>query len=159
MKHLFLNEELSQLAKEKGFNEPCLFGYKKNGNPTKIDGDLYNNFYTKKELGEPPYFFSEKVQFDKFVENKIPKFSGLCTAPLYQQIIDWFRDNHHIRITDSISKSCMSSTLETKFQFNIIKIDGLYTKDMLWSSGMDSLIYDSYYEALDEAIKQAFKLI
>ena len=73
--------------------------------------------------------------------------------------MDWFREKHNIRIVDSIHKSCMSGTLEKLYKFNIIKIDGLYTKDLLFGTSTENQYYDSYYNALNKAFEEAFKLI
>lgn len=68
--HLFLPYELSVIAKEKGFNEKCLTYY---GLDTKL-----------------------RSEYGWFVNNAM---SGKqATAPLYQQIVDWFRETHNIQI-------------------------------------------------------------
>lgn len=75
MKHLFLPYDLAVLAKEKGFNEDCLGCYASFYSSTKPD--LYTEL--KEEFND----------FDVFV-----------TAPLYQQIMDWFKKEHDILIQE-----------------------------------------------------------
>lgn len=70
MKHLFLNKELSELAKEKGFNEPC-FGY----------------------------YLHEEFNIGLLHNTETEKNSKDCAAPLYQQIVDWFIEKYFIDIT------------------------------------------------------------
>jgi membrane carboxypeptidase/penicillin-binding protein PbpC len=68
-------------------------------------------------------------------------------APLYQQIIDWFREKHEIlikvdpcelNIFYSWVKDCRDGTCRIKY---------------------DSPLTTDYYEALKKAIEEAFKLI
>ena len=70
---------------------------------------------------------------------------GLLQAPLYQQIVDWFRDKHnlHICITppDNIWKY-------------IVYIKPFGFVDQNGGTG-----FRTYYEALNKAISEAFKLI
>lgn len=82
----------------------------------------------------------------------------LLQAPLYQQVIDWFREKHNlhfeIKVEDYVS--------EPTYYWSIF---GRY-KDMslircLMNSG-DKFSQDkfkSYYEALNKAIEEALKLI
>lgn len=73
MTHLFLSYELSVLAKEKGFNEPCLYFISQRG---VLDRPVTKETYTNSE--------------------------GLrITAPLYQQVIEWLVREHKILIQES----------------------------------------------------------
>jgi hypothetical protein len=67
-------------------------------------------------------------------------------APLYQQILDWFREKHRI----DIDISC-DYERET-WWFGFRKKGCAYNKDY-------SMKFKSYYEALDKAIEESFKLI
>ena len=74
MKNLFVPYNLAVLAKEKGFNIPVLACYdgRKESNPlVQLDNSLHGIDYNK--------------------------WDNLATsAPLYQQLIDWFFNNHKI---------------------------------------------------------------
>lgn len=72
MKHLFLNKELSLVAKEKGFDEPCFA------------------FYNEEEL--------IRHLFRNIEQCRNSEVDGIA-APLYQQIIDWFIKKYFINIT------------------------------------------------------------
>ena len=71
MKEQFVTYEIALKLKELGFNESCL-GYYTITNK----GLLY------------PYNMYEYIYRKDF----------LCAAPLWQQVIDWFRDKHHTNI-------------------------------------------------------------
>ena len=123
MKHLFLPYELALLAKEKGFDERCLAGY--------IDSLTFQLY-------------------------KDPDMSGWCnrncsggeiTAPLYQQIIDWFREKHNLFIS-----VFQSGDTEDDYTFRIFECK--YPQATV-GRGSSS----SYYEELNKGIEEAFKLI
>lgn len=111
MKHLFVPYELALIAKEKGFNEEC-FGF----HETKSTITFFDTEYGS--IKEP----KEK--------------DGLSiNAPLYQQLIDWFRDKA-IRIIE-----------KPEFGWNVmVEYDGGY------------ITYKELF-TLDEALEEAFKLI
>lgn len=75
LSNLFLPYELALIAKQKGFNEPCL-GY------WEIDN-----------LGTNLFIPSHPCRFEETAVNQV-------TAPLYQQVIDWLREKG-IRICES----------------------------------------------------------
>lgn len=92
MKDLFIPYELALLAKEKGFDEPCIKGYNQDGKIT---------------LG---YYMEDRNSDARYTENK-----GHATAPLYQQIVDWFRE-YEIKIIEDrdwgwgVHTKCSSDT-------------------------------------------------
>ena len=125
MKRLFLPIELSLLAKEKGFDEPCFGLYLKQG-----------NFKLADYVGQEFVFNNDTID-------------EACTAPLYQQIIDWFEEKHNIIILLHF----MMGTNE--WTYWIKKADGT----IISSDIMISEAYGSKYKALDKGIEKAFKLI
>jgi len=76
-------------------------------------------------------------------------FKNLYTAPLYQQVIDWFREKHNIEIHYPVRK---------QKDLGIFWGGGFkkFEHDFGASYGSD---YTSYYEALNGAIKTVLKLI
>lgn len=141
MKHLFIPYELALLAKEKGFDEPC-FGFFKYKNKTVV---LFQD-----KLCDPSC--NSDIKNDDFIE---------ATAPLYQQLIDWFREKHNIQIhsTLRIPKEAIKAAegklkhLDFKYAFYIYmeeKNPRIIGKDYR---------SNDYYEALNQTIKEAFKLI
>ena len=92
MKEQFVTYEIALKLKELDFNEEC-FGYfneKKNLILASVSADkkfipfYYTNLYATKWLGS---IFSSKN-----------KKNNICVAPLWQQVIDWFRDEKFINI-------------------------------------------------------------
>ena len=72
MKELFIPYELALLAKEKGFNEECLADYRLIGYMKEtIDLHIFGKYYPESDFRQ-----SKKSEI-------------LCSAPLYQQIINW----------------------------------------------------------------------
>lgn len=110
MKHLFVAYHLAVLAKEKGFDEPC-FGYYKS----------YNK------------------EFHEFLGSSKQKIDSNIQAPLYQQLIDFFREKHNIYIS------------VTKYYGG----HGFY----LNKNRFTRIFIDGYYEALNKALEESFKLI
>lgn len=72
MKHLFVIENIAQLARDKGFNEICLAAY-------GAENDDDNSFQI----------------WEEGIDNNA---SSHLAAPTYQQLIDWFREKHCIHI-------------------------------------------------------------
>ena len=123
MNHLFANYKLSLLAKEKGFDEPCLAWY--------FQEDKTKQFVLSDEFG-----VKKKNLRDKSI-----------VAPLYQQLVDWFREKHNIFIKVTFYKN-----------------DGYYSS--VGELDTDSMNHKfsakdckTYYEALTKAIQEAFLLI
>lgn len=116
MKKLFVPYDIALTLKEKGFNEQCL--------------DFYSN-------ENNCLFYNDKIN-----EDNIHIGQGLA-APIYQQVVDWFREKHNIIINiDYDSK-------EYFYIFTFINNDDIRVLDRL----------SSYYNAYEKAIKEALKLI
>jgi len=76
MKEQFVTYEIALKLKELGFDEPCLACY--------IDKQLH--------LEQPDYLRSQKKADYIFGPQNV------ILAPLWQQVIDWFREEYKIRI-------------------------------------------------------------
>ncbi len=134
MKHLFVPYYICVLAKNKGFKEKVFSKYDTNTDDlflsiTNIDYNVDEDFI---EEGELENFNSGK--------------SSYISAPLYQQLIDWFREKHNIHIyTGHIghTNSWSAAVEETN------RAGGTF-----WTRH-----YDDYYEAVNQALEEAFKLI
>lgn len=131
MKHLFVPYELALKLKEKGFDEECFYRYNHNGsgspNP-KWDGKLVNN-----------------RKWERFAD-----YDDCIAAPLYQQVVDWFREKYSIEIE-------IASTMEGGYYYYIFT----NTED---EERFEDLEYTekkklTYYEALTKAIEEAFTLL
>lgn len=123
MKHLFLSYELSLLAKEKGFNEKCIAFY------------------------EPDFCFIWDQDEKPIKNNK--KYPNCLIAPMYQQIIDWFREKYKLDISLSINGD--SDTVYAYRVYNTFypHLRRAGDGDETWE----------YYKCMNMAIEAAFKLI
>jgi hypothetical protein len=128
MNKLFVPKHLALILKEKGYNEPCFARY----NTKSIEPDLS---------------FCEK-DYNKPISNE---YTTWMQAPLYQQAIDWLRENHSISLT---VKHYASGT----FSFEIQKHNGDATGWTKQTAFMSKTSFD-YYESLKEGIQEALKLI
>lgn len=141
MKHLFIPHHLAVLAKQKGFDESCLAGYTLDGEFAPPDNEL-NTFRNRNRSG------------------------GEISAPLYQQIIDWFRAKG---VEIDIMRYTYSGGVYQgkKYMWMIDQYDEKYDHELEenpahWiinerkSQGYD---FTHTYDALNVAIEEAFKLI
>lgn len=132
MEKLFVSYEIALKVKELGFIEPCFGEYR------QWDGCN-------------PYLHIEGFN------NSKGRFTVECSAPLYQQVIDWFREKHNILITVIPDKE----NNKTCFHY-IIDRDSDYPHQLFREIGRtygEISKLATYYEALDKAILEAIKLI
>ena len=118
MKNLFVPYELALKLKEKGFDERCFNYYKENGMLHEVD------VYHPKMM----------VRTE-------------CVAPLYQQVVDWFREEHGYHIEVEIGTQEFSY-----FIYNILKDRKETGTETVYFNG-------SYYQALIKATEESLKLI
>lgn len=119
MKHLFVPYEIALLAKKNGFNEGCL-----------------------------TCFFNQNIQRlfgSDYVNEDFEDDDSRVTAPIYQQLIDWFRIEHDILIW-----------VETATYVNMFNYRYYIETYDNKAEGMKT---NNYYKALNDAIKKAFKMI
>ncbi len=125
MEKLFVSYEIAIKLKEKGFSEWC-FGV-----------------YTPEFKCVSHYGVGES--FTGMWQNGFN--SNDITAPMHQQVIDWFRENHNINILYII---CGGQTKVLGYKWFVQK-------------GMEKDAYETnmkdYYAGLNEALTQALKLI
>ena len=118
LKHLFVPYELAVKLKEKGFDYNCFAFYDSNNNI-----EYFCNLYKK--------------------HTNNSKSLGATVSPLYQQVVDWFREEHNILI------SVDNDGREYFYVYTFLKDDDRHILDG----------YKTYYEALTKAIEEALKLI
>ena len=111
MKEQFVTYEIALKLKELGFDEQCLM------------------YFDKEELNYCPHWFNNS--------SLIP--NGDISAPLWQQVIDWFREKHDITI--DIAK-IYNGTDNYHFALNL---------EWEYFEG-------TYYEAREQAILKAIEL-
>lgn len=90
MKNLFLPYNLALLAKEKGFDEPCL-AYFFRGYVFNLCSNPMTNTECHKE------YSTGKKTMNSNPNNDLQK---TIVTPLYQQITDWFREKHGIQFAE-----------------------------------------------------------
>lgn len=122
MKNLFVPFDIAKKLKIVGFNELCLAFYYNNGDITQFN------------LGED---ISGK-------RNVNLSSKDFVAAPLWQQVIDWLRE-------------------EKGIHFEIIESNGIYSFTIKWHNGtyynVMPLKGDKYYPALQSGIEKALELI
>lgn len=131
MKHLFVSYELGLILKEKGFNEPCI-GY-------WWDKEwLENNDNKVKEV------------FNFCIASKHNELPSRVSAPLYQQVVDWFREKHNLHIEiNSMGFGYVGTHNNTPKPISSWSEDKrLFTEP-----------FEDYYDALNKSIEEAIKLI
>lgn len=145
MKDLFVSHELSVLAKEKGFEKECLGFFSNKGyfSLVKSGRGIYSSIYTR----------SNK---DKSWVNL-----GYEAAPMYQQLVDWFREDH--KLTISIVNKYEMPNEAYYASIKYIRKTNIFTRIISHEiyPFIDRGVYETgtYYEALNEALLQAFRLI
>ncbi len=123
----FVPYEESLELKELGFDEPCLFGYNQ---------DDENKLLTVPQLSS--YEINSGKNSDVSKINKV-------TAPLYQQVFRWFRENH------GLWQIVMQNT-DKDWTYDILPIIGI-TDYRLFD------VFDTYEEAELHCLKKLIKIV
>lgn len=133
MKHLFIPYEIALQLKEKGFDEECL----------RTWSWYFSPYFEGTEKQEEAILIDNKRKSYE-TGNELPR--KYCYAPLYQQVIDWFREKKSIWI-----------------QVEMMYYDGVfYNYTIIQSNGKVikcAESYYDYYETLENAIKETLNLI
>lgn len=151
MEHLFLSFELSVLVKQKGFDEQC-FGYWEMNKYDESCPKIIIN-YTNQPSTNPGAKLRPKMFEIDNKNSSLPQWA--ISAPIKQQIIDWLiKKDIDIRIVPIYNKGIQISW----------KVLGLMsiadrTKVYCDNKNNDKSEYNSYSEAMNEAIKEALNLI
>ena len=132
MKKLFVPYELALLAKEKGFDETCFAAYE----------DFEN-----KELAFRTIFQSNSDFKTEYSE--LCKYQ--CSAPLYQQLVDWLETLHGLEISTKSWKK-EGSKIEIVWVYSIKKLG-------LPSTFKFDKTFNSKNQALNTVLTESFKLI
>jgi hypothetical protein len=139
MKHLFVPYELALLAKEKGFNEPCIYQY-----------------YKQNEELLPIVKTTQYPTIRNNSEISIESGEDCIAAPIYQQLIDWFREEHDIHFEIFPTRSFR---LNPNYCYSIDQINRSARIKKSIPENSLTLQADTYYNALNAALAEAFKLI
>jgi len=133
MKDTLVTFDTANLAKEKGFAEPCHYAYGKNGESAV---SFYEYFY---EYSRHKIKNGDNFNFYKGTYRNI-------SAPTQSLLQKWLRDkfNIHIEIT-------WVDTLSDIYVYHISTTNNAIRPD--------SVFYHSYEESLEEGLKEGLKLI
>jgi hypothetical protein len=128
MTEQFVPYELALKLKEKDFDKPCMYPFDK-------------------------YFYMD-ISYVEFIDwnEKYKNIDGFCSAPLWQQVIDWFREKHSIEIWVGNWGIMIRSELSHKEYEAYVKYRD--ANDTLYSD-----FFDDYKEARQAAIEHALTLI
>lgn len=153
MKKQFVTYEIALKLKELGFDEPC-FGYYTPMKEWMMEGTRINperHFHgcNWANSDNSMYFMYKQNSFgdrDSIVKNsEFTKAIHNVAAPLWQQIIDWFRIKHKLHIT-------ITSQSQESWQYHIqFPHDSL---DKLWEED-----FNSYEEAREAAILKVIEIV
>ena len=124
MKEQFVTYEIALKLKELGFDEECFSAYTEDGGLMDIGN--YSNYDKIGELDGHSYYIS-------------------CLSPLWQQVIDWFREKYNLHIT-------ITSQSQESWQWHIqFPHDSL---NKMWEED-----FYTYEEAREQAILKAIQII
>lgn len=140
----YLNYKLSKLAKEKGFDEPCLAKYM-----LDIKGDTVPHFRINYER-EGRLFNHNGYDTSHLNGNEGKDF--LWSAPTHQQMVDWLRDEHGILVSVASYRKKFAEDFNMKGQHSMFVVK----EDEQVEIG-DEFI--DYYDALNKGIEEGLNLI
>lgn len=142
MKNQFVPYEIAFVLKEKGFDEPCLA--------------LYDSHKTLLLGNKPEYLISNEKANYIFGNDKVT----VILAPLWQQVIEWFRAKHDIHI-DNDNNYSMESYWWRNGSDSGFK-EKVRTKKFSCTINrgeFQTKYYETYHEALSQAIEHVLTLI
>lgn len=143
MKHLFIPYELAIIAKEKGFNEPCLAMYSQ----PEWSKEVILTWQLEGSILGPddgPFYNAEGVPL---------KQNKYVAAPLYQQIVDWLREEHKIHICNNPHFTTSGGV--AGYLFDVYSFSSI----LGYQENSKTIAGTTHYETLDKAITWAFNLI
>jgi hypothetical protein len=130
---------IAKQLKELGYNEPSLMVYYGEGKGEAETGQPKDKMYLPSGFGKVKN--SDLINFPKHnIYNQ-----GQVTAPLYQQVVDWFREEHGVHISAKYYTFGVKSCNGWYYSFN----DGREQGPTIFEK------YNSYYDALNAGINEA----
>lgn len=138
MKEQFVNYDIALKLKELGFNKRCFAYYFEN----KV-------FHLGGRLGT----IDDIVIDRKYVED-ICQHKDSCLAPLWQQVLEWFRKKHNIEASIQFDDNNIKY-----YYFIHTNIKDCYSNRICSLNNAKDRVFDTYEEARKAAILEAIKLI
>ena len=144
MKEQFVSYEIALKLKKLGFDESC-FAYYKPYYEKDVEG---KDVITYPMLCSFMQTIDEELKTFKYSELDSDSWDDYLLAPLWQQVIDWFREVKNINVEvwyDNTQDDGFPWLYEIYIDNKEHQHDGSY--------------YDSFYEVREQAILKAFELI
>jgi len=151
MKNLFVPYEIALQLKEKGFDEECLACF-----TSKISDNNFNQFWYSEQIWDN----SDLHPNPRLCRNSDFGNINSCTAPLWQQAVDWFREKHEIEI-QQVCRIPLKAIEAAQGRLDHLKhkyIFVLYRETANPTISRD-IRGNDFYEVLTKAIEEALKLI
>ena len=140
MEEQFVTYEIALKLKELGFNEKCLASYYTDDERNYDKGDIYD---CRRKLSSSIDFDPFKEEFDNFYINSNETY--YVSAPLWQQVIDWFREKHNMYI-------------EITYEGGLQKDTSLYSFQIWSNQTSNKSDKMNYYKCREQAILKAIEL-
>ena len=141
MKSQFVSYEIALALKELGFDEPCIARF-------NSDGNLIILRQTATSVMSLVSTIKNSEDITLFIGDVV---TPIC-APLWQQVIDWFREKHQIIIAiHAYHDLAIDGVNQILWDFTIW--------DKEWNDVSDYTYYHSYEEAREAAILEAIKIV
>lgn len=151
MTNLFIKYEIAKQLKELGFNEKCLaFYYNYNNHIDNINKDSKKLEFSQCEWGDIKNTEELAIDYNN-LNSSYYAIDNFISAPLYQQVTDWFRENHKIHI-GIFTRSNFGSI---HYLITEMGVDG----NVLNTSNKNNDLNIDYYKLLDNAIEETLKLL
>ena len=154
MEKQFVTYEIALKLKELGFNEKCLASYYTDDERNYDKGDIYD---CRRKLSSSIDFDPFKEEFDNFYINSNETY--YVSAPLWQQVIDWLRNEHDIVI--EIVRQKYFDTYANSYAYEVVckvyknkELEG----SVVIRDNKNNHIFYSYEEARERAILKAIEL-
>lgn len=169
MKEQFITFEIALKLKELGFDEPC-FGYYTPMKEWMMEGTRLNperHFHgcNWANSDNSMYFMYKQNSFgdrDSVVKNsEFTKAIHNVAVPLWQQAIDWFRENHqlNIEITDWSGSGFFKFEIFDTNNWNKINLTPIvWAESNEYHKKMRTSSINTYQEAREQAILKAIEL-
>ena len=123
MEKQFVTYEIALMLKEKGFDQPCFGSYYDEGKFSFWNWTVYKDY---------PYLTKNSVLIN------------MIAAPLWQQVLTWFRDVHNIDINIDPG--------------GLPKMYAVFVKNWIYENEKDRALF-TYEDAQEQAILKALELI
>lgn len=149
MNREFVSYEIAVGVRELGFNEPCFTTY-------DLECKLRNPFdYAKSEYDLHLPYIEDTKGWIRNSDLTIENFNGpahlymqFVTAPLYQQVIRWFREKYGLH-------SIIDITIENNWYFSIFNLNEKRNSEI----EIDGIIFDTPEKAEQACVIKLIELV